>query len=138
MLPGDNLYYLGFLYTLTSLAHSLYRFSADEADTEVIVTNFGIAIFTTILGMALRVLMGLPTVDDPSSLDESARLDLAETARKLRREMSYTVETFREALEQDLDSVRHRFAEDAAETREVNSKEREEIAIPWADDCPVG
>lgn len=118
---GDNLYYLGFLYTLTSLAHSLYRFSADEADTEVIVTNFGIAIFTTILGMALRVLMGRPT-EDPSSLDESARLDLAETARKLRREMSYTVETFREALEQDLDSVRQRLAQHAAETQEINSK----------------
>lgn len=119
---GDNLYYLGFLYTLTSLAHSLYRFSADAADTEVIVTNFGIAIFTTILGMALRVLMGRPTVDDPSVLDETARLDLAETARRLRRELSYTVETFRETLEQDLDSVRQRLAQDAAETQEINSK----------------
>ena len=119
---GDNLYYLGFLYTLTSLAHSLYRFSADEADTEVIVTNFGIAIFTTILGMALRVLVGRPTVDDPSALDESIRLDLAETARKLRRELSYTVETFRETLEQDLDSVRQRFAQNAAETQEINSE----------------
>ena len=119
---GDNLYYLGFLYTLTSLAHSLYRFSADAADTEVIVTNFGIAIFTTILGMALRVFMGRPTVDDPSVLDESVRLDLAETARRLRRELSYTVETFRETLEQDLDSVRQRLAQDAAETQEINSK----------------
>lgn len=119
---GDNLYYLGFLYTLTSLGHSLYRFSADAADTEVIVTNFGIAISTTILGMSLRVLMGRPAVDDPSVLDESARLDLAETARRLRRELSYTVETFREALEQDLDGARQRLALDAAETQEINSK----------------
>lgn len=27
---GDNLYYLGFLYTLTSLGHSLFRFSTEQ------------------------------------------------------------------------------------------------------------
>ena len=118
---GDNLYYLGFLYTLTSLAHSLYRFSGDKLNTDVIITNFGVAISTTILGMSLRVLLSRPAVDDPSALDQSARLDLAETARKLRREMSYTVETFREALEQDLDGVRRRLVHLAAETEEASS-----------------
>ena len=51
---GDNLYYLGFLYTLTSLGASLWQFSV-EAGAEGIVTNFGIAISSTILGVALRV-----------------------------------------------------------------------------------
>ena len=137
---GDNLYYLGFLYTLTSLAHSLYRFSASEADTEIIVTNFGIAISTTILGMALRILLGRPAVDDPAAIEESARLDLARTARKLRAEMSYTVDTFRERLEEDLEgfrggvgtfrellaqdlgSLRERLAQDADDTHAVASK----------------
>ncbi len=119
---GDNLYYLGFLYTLTSLAHSLYRFSSDEADVEVIITNFGIAIFTTILGMALRVLMGRPASDDPFVLEESARLSLAEAARELRREMSYTVETFRERLEQDFEGVRQRLGLVVQQTQEANSE----------------
>src|SRR6266851_8398619 len=51
---GDNLYYLGFLYTLTSLGVSLWQFSVNDG-AEGIVTNFGIAIASTILGVALRV-----------------------------------------------------------------------------------
>ncbi len=38
---GDNLYYMGFLFTLTSLAVSLYQFSS-ERSSEQIVQNFGI------------------------------------------------------------------------------------------------
>lgn len=102
---GDNLYYLGFLYTLTSLAYSLYRFTADEGDTGIIVTNFGIAIATTILGMALRILVARPVVDDPAVTEDAARLELATAARKLRAEMSYIVATFRGALEEDIENV---------------------------------
>ena len=89
---GDNLYYLGFLYTLTSLGHSLFRFSIDREDASIIVTNFGIAIFTTILGMALRILLGRPGADDPAEIEATARADLANAARQLRSEMDYTVE----------------------------------------------
>lgn len=99
---GDNLYYLGFLYTLTSLGHSLYRFSAASAkDTEAIISNFGIAISTTILGMALRILVGRPPVDEVSALDEAVRQDLAAAARELRAELRYTVNLFHEQLEED-------------------------------------
>jgi len=52
---GDNLYYMGFLFTLTSLAVSLYQFSATRA-AEEIVQNFGIAIGSTITGIGLRVI----------------------------------------------------------------------------------
>src|SRR6266566_1754367 len=40
---GDNLYYLGFLYTLVSLGVSLWQFSIDEG-ADAVVTNFGVAI----------------------------------------------------------------------------------------------
>ena len=49
---GDNLYYMGFLFTLTSLAVSLYQFSA-AGSAEQIVQNFGIAIASTIAGITL-------------------------------------------------------------------------------------
>jgi len=52
---GDNLYYMGFLFTLTSLGVSLYQFNAAHA-AEEIVQNFGIAIGSTITGIALRVI----------------------------------------------------------------------------------
>lgn len=112
---GDNLYYLGFLYTLTSLGHALYRFSTDQEDTEVIVTNFGIAISTTILGMALRILLGRPGLDDPPVVETSARRDLASAARKLRAELEYSAadfQGFREELEQDFRNFRERLAQD--------------------------
>ena len=48
---GDNLYYMGFLFTLTSLAVSLYQFSA-AGSAEQIVQNFGIAIASTIAGIS--------------------------------------------------------------------------------------
>jgi hypothetical protein len=53
---GDNLYYMGFLFTLTSLGVSLYQFSATRA-AEEIVQNFGIAIGSTIAGIGLRVIV---------------------------------------------------------------------------------
>src|SRR3981081_3004441 len=40
---GDNLYYMGFLFTLTSLAVSLYQFTSART-AEPLVQNFGIAI----------------------------------------------------------------------------------------------
>ena len=122
---GDNLYYLGFLYTLTSLGHALYRFSTDQEDTEVIVTNFGIAISTTILGMALRILLGRPGIDDSPAVETSARRDLASTARRLRAELAYTAaefQGFREELEQDFKSFRGRLAQDGDQAHAVVSK----------------
>ena len=132
---GDNLYYLGFLYTLTSLAYSLYAFSADEEDTGIIVTNFGIAIATTILGMALRILLARPVVGDPASIEEDARLELAATARKLRAEMSYIVATFRESMEEDLrafsrtvETFTQQMEQDLKQYRERLSQEAEEMS----------
>lgn len=52
---GDNIYYLGFLFTLVSLACTLYQFSADDTSAYTIVSNFGIALFTTITGLLGRI-----------------------------------------------------------------------------------
>jgi hypothetical protein len=49
---GDNLYYIGFLFTFTSLAVSLYQFNP-EGSAGQIVQNFGIAIAWTIAGITL-------------------------------------------------------------------------------------
>ena len=115
---GDNLYYLGFLYTLTSLAHALVVFDPEEAGTETIITNFGIAIATTILGMALRVLMGQRTDETVETVDEEVRTGLGDAARRLRGEIEFTVDEFRgfrertqEALDEALSEVRAQLAE---------------------------
>jgi hypothetical protein len=85
---GDNLYYMGFLFTLTSLGMSLYQFRADAA-AEEIVRNFGVAVASTIAGVALRVLFNQMR-RDPVETEQAARLELAEASRRVRRELDNT------------------------------------------------
>jgi hypothetical protein len=89
---GDNLYYMGFLFTLTSLGVSLYQFNAARA-AEEIVQNFGIAIGSTITGIALRVIFNQMR-QDPVEIERMMRLELAEAARRVRRELDSTVIEF--------------------------------------------
>jgi len=89
---GDNLYYMGFLFTLTSLAVSLYQFSANGS-SEQIVQNFGIAIASTIAGIALRILFNQMR-RDPVEVEASARLELADASRRVRRELDSSVLEF--------------------------------------------
>ena len=82
---GDSLYYLGFLYTMVSIAHSLYEFSGDRG-TEAVVTNFGIALVTTILGLTLRVVFQQMR-DEPFDVEREVQADLNETAARLRGQL---------------------------------------------------
>jgi ElaB/YqjD/DUF883 family membrane-anchored ribosome-binding protein len=100
---GDNLYYMGFLFTLTSLAVSLYQFSA-EGSAEQIVQNFGIAIGSTIAGITLRIFFNQMR-RDPVEVEHAARLELAEASRRVRRELESTViefGSFRRATQQSI------------------------------------
>lgn len=89
---GDNLYYMGFLFTLTSLAVSLYQFSATGM-AEQIVQNFGIAIASTIAGISLRIFFNQMR-RDPVEVEANARLELADASRKVRRELDSTALEF--------------------------------------------
>ena len=100
---GDNLYYMGFLFTLTSLAVSLYQFS-EQGSAEQIVQNFGIAIASTIAGIALRIFFNQMR-RDPLEVEQTARLELANASRKVKRELESTVlefAYFRRATQQSL------------------------------------
>jgi ElaB/YqjD/DUF883 family membrane-anchored ribosome-binding protein len=89
---GDNLYYMGFLFTLTSLAVSLYQFDS-AGSAEKIVQNFGIAIASTIAGITLRILFNQMR-RDPVEVEATARLELAEASRRVKRELESTVLEF--------------------------------------------
>jgi hypothetical protein len=106
---GDNLYYMGFLFTLTSLGVSLYQFTATRA-AEEIVQNFGIAIGSTITGIGLRVIFNQMR-RDPVEVERIMRLELAEAARRVRRELDSTVVEFghhrRSAQQAAADSFNH-------------------------------
>jgi hypothetical protein len=101
---GDNLYYMGFLFTLTSLAVSLYEFRTNQGAADQIVQNFGIAIASTIAGIALRIFFNQMR-RDPIEVEQTARLELADAARKVKRELESTVlefSYFRRATQQSL------------------------------------
>src|ERR1700721_2715485 len=89
---GDNLYYMGFLFTLTSLAVSLYQFSA-AGSAEQIVQNFGIAIASTIAGITLRILFNQMR-RDPVEVEATARMELAEASRRVKRELESVILEF--------------------------------------------
>src|SRR5690606_9648290 len=77
---ADNSYYLGLLYTLTSLGVALFRFSTAENAADAILRNFGIAIATTIVGLGLRVFLS-QFREDPDDLEYEAKTALAESVR---------------------------------------------------------
>jgi hypothetical protein len=90
---GDNLYYLGFTYTLCSLAITLYRFHATEGSADYIVSNFGIALATTIVGVVSRVWLHQMR-DDPLELERETRSELTEAVSRLRAEIDQAVREF--------------------------------------------
>lgn len=83
---ADNSYYLGLLYTLTSLGVALFRFSTAENAADAILRNFGIAIATTIVGLGLRVFLS-QFREDPDDIEYEAKTALAESVRGLRGEL---------------------------------------------------
>lgn len=82
---GDNLYYMGFLFTLSSLGVSLYQFTAVES-TDDVIRNFGIAITSTIVGIALRILYN-QTRRDVLDIERATRHELADMTRRVRSEL---------------------------------------------------
>src|SRR5271170_7534063 len=119
---GDNLYYMGFLFTLTSLAVSLYQFSA-AGSAEQIVQNFGIAIASTIAGITLRILFNQMR-RDPVEVEATARLELAEASRRVKRELESAILEFgyfRRATQQSIGDA-------ADEVRESIDKVRGQFA----------
>jgi len=126
---GDNLYYMGFLFTLTSLAVSLYQFSA-AGSAEQIVQNFGIAIASTIAGIALRILFNQMR-RDPVEVEATARLELAEASRRVKRELESAILEFgyfRRATQQSMGDAMDEVRESIDKVRAQFAGEVERLA----------
>lgn len=91
-LAGDNLYYMGFLYTLSSLGAALYLYDS-EGSVDGIVRDFGLAVATTICGIALRIAYN-QVRRDPIDIERSARHELAEMTRRVRAELESASQEF--------------------------------------------
>jgi hypothetical protein len=107
---GDNIYYLGFLYTLVSLSVALYFFTYDDAAVRQIISNFGIALATTIFGIALRIVLHQMR-EDPIDTEREARQSLAEVTNRLRAELDVSVREMSSFSRQMRQSVEEALAE---------------------------
>ncbi len=95
---GDNCYYLGFLLTLASLATTLYQLAQGDDQVALmrsIVSGFGIALVSTILGILLRVIF-IQLRPDIVARDRQTRIELQQAARNLRLELASSVATIKE------------------------------------------
>jgi hypothetical protein len=74
---ADNAYYMGFIFTMTSLAFSLYQIQTDASNNinvSKLVQSFGVALSSTIFGIFLRIILS------PRRQDIDSQEDLARTA----------------------------------------------------------
>lgn len=90
---GDNCYYLGFIYTLSSLMVTLVQiyWSGENRDFLIneIISGFGIALISTILGICLRVyLNGQIGGDEIEDLDAKAKADIAKLTNEFKSQLN--------------------------------------------------
>lgn len=115
---GDNSYYLGFLFTLTSLSVTLYfvvdsRVEDRSALIPEVISGFGVALVSTIVGVFIRVLMMQFRLDIVSR-EREARVEIDAAARQLRVEMAqslqqiklFTVESLQHSAEREAEFKR--------------------------------
>jgi hypothetical protein len=98
---GDNFYYLGFIYTLASLSAALLQIRRG-ASIDDLLGSFGIALFTTIIGVAGRVLF-VQMRGDIDEVEDEVRKDLLSASADLRAQLNITLaefETFQTGVQQ--------------------------------------
>lgn len=85
---GDNSYYMGFLFTLASLSHALFAFNnLSGNEINQIVGNFGVALWSTIAGIASRVYIA-QLRQDIDEVEEDVKIKLLETSNRLTKELN--------------------------------------------------
>ena len=90
---GDNAYYLGFVLTLTSFAHTLYKIKPNLTASELsgnVISGFGIAVASTIVGVIVRAYF-LQYRVDLVAREKEARLQLNDGMRRFHAEIEDAV-----------------------------------------------
>jgi hypothetical protein len=98
---ADTVYYLGFLFTLVALAVTLYTFSQSSGDQSQIVSQFGLALITTVVGLAIRVSLVnfQPSVEDVGDAAEGTLVTAAETFERTLNAISLQMRTQQNVME---------------------------------------
>lgn len=94
---GDNAYYLGLIFTLLSMAWSLWMVGQVAAEAalsgesrsvvELVIGDFGLALGSTLAGIVCRIVLHQMRID-PVGVEEASRLELAVAAQKTRSQLN--------------------------------------------------
>ena len=130
---GDSFYYLGLLFTLVSLGHTLWAFHGGGSDTTDIISGFGIALGTTVVGLLLRVII-LQFRVDPIDVENEVRSELLEASNQL-RDTLYSIlqdmNTFRDgtfqSISEGMQSASNIALDSLNETTQKFSQESEKL-----------
>jgi hypothetical protein len=120
---GDNCYYLGFLFTLTSLSIALFQISQLDDDVTAykeLISGFGVALSSTIIGVFLRVMLMQGTNSLVAS-EREARLSLNKATSELRGVLALSIaemKNFSIEISQILSETAHSIAKVAEEARD--------------------
>lgn len=115
---GDNIYYLGFLFTLVSLGLALFEFGLDADNKGGLIADFAVALTTTILGVLFRVWLtqGDKEIDE---YEREARLHISEAIDELKSDLKRSSEVLaefasvtRQTLEENRDEQRKQMEQD--------------------------
>lgn len=89
---GDSIYYLGLLFTFAALVAALISFDwsttgTDATGTAGAIRNFGIALLTTIVGLAGRVWFTM-SQESPGDVADTAKLTLENAVSEMERSLN--------------------------------------------------
>lgn len=134
---GDNCYYLGFLFTLTSLSIALFqisRLSNDVIAYRQLISGFGVALSSTIIGVFLRVIL-MQGRHDLVARDREARLSLSKATSELRGVLAQSIAEMKsfsievtQVLTETATSIA-KVAEDARDTQRVSISSETEKSL---------
>lgn len=106
---GDNCYYLGFIYTLMSLAVTLYLIQGTvTGGSQVInvIRDFGVALSTTLVGIVLRVFLN-QLREDPADIEEAIHNELFDQSQKLSGHIRAAVVAFDDMRNETADKLKN-------------------------------
>lgn len=115
---GDNMYYLGFLLTLVSLTVTLIQYSSNS-DNNYIISNFGVALVATLIGILFRTLHAQMR-RDVVGVEKEVQEQLSQASYRLRGQIGAVSEDF-SVLTRQITQITEQYSADLVDSHKALS-----------------
>ncbi|MFM0628395.1 hypothetical protein [Paraburkholderia xenovorans] len=123
---ADSCYYLGFLFTITSIVFSLFDLSNTGMQMSVIAVRFGAAMISTLLGLSVRVFM-VSFREDLDDAMKSAEDKVIESTHRLGDQLTIALDRFRIFQSQVDEATTHSISKVAVGMEELTKSYGEQL-----------